>query len=291
MSKELNELLTLLHLEQLEQGLFRGQSEHLGLPQVYGGQVMGQALSASKETVDEGRFLHSFHSYFLRPGDPLKPIIYDVETLRDGTSFSTRRVKAIQFGRPIFYLTASYQTEEEGFEHQSAMPEVPPVETLLNEQQLIGSIADRLPKATVEVFGRERPIEVRPVTVVNPLRPAINPPKQHFWIKANGSMPDDLRIHQYLLAYAADWGFLTTAMQPHGVSLLTPNSKVATVDHSMWFHRPFKMDEWLLYAIDSPSASGARGFVRGEIYNQQGELVASAVQEGLMRYRGKPTRK
>ncbi|MBY5948767.1 acyl-CoA thioesterase II [Photobacterium rosenbergii] len=286
MSKELNELLNLLHLEQLEQGLFRGQSEHLGLPQVYGGQVLGQALSAAKETVDEDRQVHSFHSYFLRPGDPHKPIIYDVENLRDGNSFSTRRVKAIQYGRPIFYITASYQGEEKGFEHQSPMPNAPSFEGLMSEQQLVLAMADKLPKSAVKHFGRERPIEVRPVNVVNPLAPKPTEAKQYLWIKANGEMPDDPRIHQYVLAYASDWGFLVTALQPHGVSLFNPQMKVATIDHSMWFHRPFRMDEWLLYAIDSPSASNSRGLVRGEIYNQKGELVASAVQEGLMRHTG-----
>ncbi|EAS40660.1 acyl-CoA thioesterase II [Photobacterium profundum] len=283
MSKELNELLNLLQLERLEQGLFRGQSEHLGLPQVYGGQVIGQSLSAAKETVDSLRHVHSFHSYFLLPGDPEKPIIYDVEKLRDGKSFSTRRVKAIQNGRPIFYLTASYQAEEAGFEHQSTMPNVAGPEGLASEKELVQSIAQHLPKKAVETFGRDRPIEVRPVTVVNPLKPKAADPKQYLWIKANGEMPNDPRIHQYVLAYASDWGFLVTALQPHGVTLLTPKMQVATIDHSMWFHRPFRLDEWLLYVIESPSASGARGLVRGEIYNQKGELVASAVQEGLMR--------
>lgn len=283
MSKELNELLNLLQLERLEQGLFRGQSEHLGLPQVYGGQVIGQSLSAAKETVDSLRHVHSFHSYFLLPGDPEKPIIYDVEKLRDGKSFSTRRVKAIQNGRPIFYLTASYQAEEAGFEHQSTMPNVAGPEGLASEKELVQSIAQYLPKKAVETFGRNRPIEVRPVTVVNPLKPKAADPKQYLWIKANGEMPNDPRIHQYVLAYASDWGFLVTALQPHGVTLLTPKMQVATIDHSMWFHRPFRLDEWLLYVIESPSASGARGLVRGEIYNQKGELVASAVQEGLMR--------
>ncbi|PSW07551.1 acyl-CoA thioesterase II [Photobacterium lipolyticum] len=285
MSKELNELLNLLHLEPLEQGLFRGQSEHLGLPQVYGGQVIGQSLSAAKETVDSQRHVHSFHSYFLLPGDPEKPIIYDVEKLRDGRSFSTRRVKAIQNGRPIFYLTASYQAVEEGFNHQSTMPDVAGPDGLASEKELVQSIAHHLPQQAVDTFGRDRPIEVRPVTVINPLKPQAAEPKQYLWIKANGEMPDDPRIHQYLLAYASDWGFLVTALQPHGVTLLTPKMQVATIDHSMWFHRPFRLDEWLLYAIDSPSASGARGLVRGEIYNQKGELVASAIQEGLMRQR------
>jgi len=188
MSKELNELLNLLQLERLEQGLFRGQSEHLGLPQVYGGQVIGQSLSAAKETVDSLRHVHSFHSYFLLPGDPEKPIIYDVEKLRDGKSFSTRRVKAIQNGRPIFYLTASYQAEEAGFEHQSTMPNVAGPEGLASEKELVQSIAQYLPKKAVETFGRDRPIEVRPVTVINPLKPKAAGPKQYLWVKANGEI-------------------------------------------------------------------------------------------------------
>lgn len=283
MSKPLQELLHLLKLEQLEVGLFRGQSENLGLPQVYGGQVLGQALSASRYTVDNDRKVHSFHSYFLYPGDPEKPIIYEVEKLRDGRSFSTRRVQAIQNGRPIFYLTASYHGDEEGFEHQNTMPDVPGPENFASETDLAHSIADQLPQKAREIFCGDKPIEVRPVTVVNPLKPHKTDPKQYLWIKANGDLPDNQLIHQYILAYASDWGFLVTALHPHGVTLMTPNLQMATIDHSMWFHRPVKMDEWLLYAIESPNAGGARGLVRGEIYNQQGELVASVVQEGLMR--------
>ena len=285
MSKQLDDLLTLLQLEKIERELFRGQSENLGLPQVYGGQVIGQSLSAAKQTVDPERHLHSFHSYFLLPGNPEKPIIYDVETLRDGRSFSTRRVKAIQNGRPIFYLTASYQADEQGFEHQATMPNVVGPDGLASESDLFESVAQYLPPKIVEMFGNKRPIEVRPVTVINPLKPAIAEPKQHLWIKTNGAMPNNLSIHQYMLAYASDWGFLTTSLHPHGVTLFSPHMQVATIDHSMWFHRPFKVDEWLLYVIDSPSASGSRGIVRGEIYNQQGQLVASAVQEGLIRQR------
>ncbi|KXF79922.1 acyl-CoA thioesterase II [Enterovibrio coralii] len=283
MSTKLEELLTLLKLEQIEEGIYRGQSENLGLPQVYGGQVIGQALSAAKGTVDGDRFVHSFHSYFLRPGDPERPIVYDVENLRDGASFSTRRVKAVQYGQPIFYLTASYHKSEPGFEHQSAMPDVAGPEGLMSEKQLVDAIAQHLPKKLLETFGGERPIEVRPVNIINPLQPQKTEAKQYLWIRANGKMSDDLRVHQYLLAYASDWGFLTTALQPHGVTVMTPKLKVATIDHAMWFHREFRMDEWLLFAIDSPSASGSRGLVRGEIFNQRGELVASAVQEGLMR--------
>lgn len=284
MSKPLQALLDLLQLEQLEQGLFRGQSEHLGLPQVYGGQVMGQALSAARYTVDNDRIAHSFHSYFLYPGDPEKPIIYDVENLRDGRSFSTRRVKAVQNGRPIFYLTASYHGEAEGFEHQNPMPNIDSPEHYQSESELAQKIAEFLPEKIKQVFCGEKPIEVRPVTVINPLKPVKAEAKQYLWIKANGSVPDNQMIHQYLLAYAADWGFLVTAMHPHKVTLMTPNFQVATIDHSMWFHRPFKMDEWLLYSIESPTACNSRGLVRGEIFNQQGDLVASAIQEGVMRF-------
>ncbi|MDD1794347.1 acyl-CoA thioesterase II [Enterovibrio makurazakiensis] len=283
MSTQLEALLSLLNLEQLDEGLYRGQSEDLGLPQVYGGQVIGQALSAAKGTVASDRFVHSFHSYFLRPGDPAKPIIYDVENLRDGQSFSTRRVKAIQKGQPIFYLTASYHLHEPGFEHQFTMPDITGPEGLKSEQELVASVAKHLPQHIIDTFGGERPIEVRPVVDINPLAPKKQEAKQYLWIRANGKMVDDLRIHQYLLGYASDWGFLTTSLQPHGVSLMTPGIKVATIDHAMWFHREFRMDEWLLFVIDSPSASGSRALVRGSFYNQQGELVASAVQEGLVR--------
>ncbi|PAR39764.1 acyl-CoA thioesterase II [Vibrio metoecus] len=284
MSKPLDELLSLLQLEKLEEGLYRGASENLGLPQVYGGQVIGQALSAARYTVESDRTVHSFHSYFLYPGDPEKPIIYDVENLRDGRSFSTRRVKAIQNGRPIFYLTASYHGDAPGFEHQKTMPEVPGPENFASESELAAQIAHFLPEKLQKAFCGEKPIEMRPVTVINPLKPQKAEPKQYLWIRANGNMPDDQLIHQYLLAYASDWGFLVTALHPHGVSLMTPKFQVATIDHSIWFHRPFKMDDWLLYAIESPTASNTRGLVRGEIYDRQGNLVATAVQEGVMRF-------
>lgn len=284
MSQPLESLLSLLQLEKLEQGLFRGQSEHLGLPQVYGGQVVGQALSAARYTVNSDRMVHSFHSYFLYPGDPQKPIIYDVENLRDGKSLSTRRVKAIQNGRPIFFLTASYHGEADGFEHQNSMPEIPGPENFASETELAKMVADHLPENIKQMFLGGKPIEVRPVKVVNPLKPTKEEPKQYLWIKTNGEMPDDQLIHQYLLAYASDWGFLPTALHPHEVTLLTPKLQVATIDHSMWFHRPFKMDDWLLYAIESPTASNTRGLVRGEIFDRQGNLVASAVQEGVIRF-------
>lgn len=285
MSKQLQQLLNLHQLERLEVGLFRGECEHLGLPQVYGGQVIGQALSAAGYTVDSDRTVHSFHSYFLHPGDINQPIIYDVEKLRDGKSLSTRRVKAIQHGRPIFYLTASYQGEFEGLEHQSSqMPTVPGPEALPSETELANTMKEALSPSMQRAFCHEKPIEVRPVVVNNPFNPEALPAKQYLWIKANGQLPDNPILHQYLLGYASDWGFLVTALFPHKVSLFTPKFQVATIDHSMWFHRPVKMDEWLLYVIDSPTSSNGRGLVRGEIFDQQGHLVASAVQEGVMRF-------
>ena len=283
MSQALEKLLDLLFLEKIEEGLFRGQSEDLGLRQVFGGQVVGQAIYAAKQTVPIDRVVHSFHSYFLRPGDSSKPIIYDVETLRDGNSFSARRVSAIQNGKPIFYMTASFQSLEEGLEHQNTMPDVPPPEGLMSETDIARQFAHLIPEKVREKFIGNQPIEMRPVKFHNPLQGSIAEPNRYVWFKANGEMPDDFRVHQYLLGYASDFNFLPTALQPHGIGFLEPGVQIATIDHSMWFHRPFRLDEWLLYAVESTSASGARGFVRGQIYNREGILVASTVQEGVIR--------
>lgn len=283
MSKVLNDLLSLLKLETIEQGLFRGQSQDLGFGAVFGGQVMGQALSAAKETLPEGRSVHSFHSYFLRPGDAHTPIVYDVENIRDGKSFSTRRVKAIQFGKPIFYMTASFQQEESGVEHQATMPEVPGPEGLRSDVDIYEEHAELIPEHIRSKFIGDKPILMRFVTDYNPFSPKVDEPIRYVWIKSNGALPDDLRVHQYLLAYASDFNFLPTSLQPHGRSFIQPNMQMATIDHAMWFHRPFRMDDWLLYAIDSPTAQNARGLVRGQIFNQKGELVASTIQEGLIR--------
>ncbi|QIZ52077.1 acyl-CoA thioesterase II [Dickeya zeae] len=286
MSQALQQLLDLLNLEKLEEGLFRGQSQDLGLRQVFGGQVVGQALSAAKQTVPPERFVHSFHSYFLLPGDSQKPIIYDVETLRDGNSFSARRVSAIQNGRSIFYMTASFQTRESGFEHQSDMPLVTPPDELPSEQDIARSMESLIPPAMRQVFTNDRPIEIRPVKFHNPLKGEAAPPVRQVWCRANGTMPDDERTHQYLLGYTSDCHFLLTALQPHGVGFLERGMQVATIDHAMWFHRPFRLDDWLLYTVESPSASGARGFVRGQFYTREGVLVASSVQEGVIRRHG-----
>ncbi|EKN5123846.1 acyl-CoA thioesterase II [Yersinia enterocolitica] len=283
MSQALKKLLDLLCLEKIEEGIFRGQSEDLGLRQVFGGQVVGQAIYAAKQTVPTDRVVHSFHSYFLRPGDSSKPIIYDVETLRDGNSFSARRVSAIQNGKPIFYMTASFQSQEEGFEHQNTMPDVPPPEGLMSETDIARKFAHLIPEKVRDKFIGHQPIEMRPVKFHNPRQGSTAEPNRYVWFKANGEMPDDLRVHQYLLGYASDFNFLPTALQPHGIGFLEPGVQIATIDHSMWFHRPFRLDDWLLYAVESTSASGARGFVRGQIYNREGVLVASTVQEGVIR--------
>ncbi|AQP99939.1 MULTISPECIES: acyl-CoA thioesterase II [Pseudoalteromonas] len=285
MSQVLDDLLSLLTLEEIEQGLYRGQSQDLGFGAVFGGQVMGQALSAAKETLPEGRIVHSLHSYFLRPGDPAKPIVYDVETIRDGKSFSTRRVKAIQYGKPIFYMTASFQGKEDGLSHQATMPDVPEPEELRSSLEFYQEHASHIPEAIRNKFIREMPIEMRPVTFHNPFKPEAMEPVKHIWFKANGDMPDDQRIHNYLLAYASDFEFLPTALQPHGVSFMQPNMQVATIDHAMWFHRPFRMDDWILYSIDSPIASSGRGLVRGQFFDRLGNLIASTMQEGVMRQR------
>ncbi|WP_058911563.1 acyl-CoA thioesterase II [Entomohabitans teleogrylli] len=283
MSQALNKLLALLNLEKIEEGLFRGQSEDLGLRQVFGGQVVGQALYAAKETVAPARLVHSFHSYFLRPGDSQKPIVYDVEVLRDGNSFSARRVAAIQNGKPIFYMTASFQAPESGFEHQKTMPQAPAPESLQSETDIAGKLAHLLPPQAKEKFLCEKPLEIRPVVFHNPLKGHVDKPTRQVWLKANGTVPDERQIHQNLLGYASDFNFLPTALQPHGIGFLEPGIQIATIDHSMWFHRPFDLNDWLLYQVESTSASSARGFVRGEFWTRDGVLVASTVQEGVMR--------
>jgi acyl-CoA thioesterase-2 len=287
MTKVLDELVTLLALEKIEENLFRGQSQDLGWGTVFGGQVLGQALSAAVQTVPPERQVHSLHAYFLRPGDVTRPIVYDVDRIRDGTSFTTRRVVAIQSGRAIFNLAASFQIEEPGFEHQDAMPDVPPPESLRTEQEVIRAAASVLPPQLVQRALADRPFELRPVDFEDhPSRPSSMPPVKCVWMRTSGKLPDDPALHRYLLAYASDHGFLTTALRPHGATWLTPGMQVASIDHVMWFHRPsFRVDEWLLHAMESPAAHGARGLVRGKVYARDGTLVASTSQEGLIRKR------
>lgn len=286
MNQVLGELVELLALEQIEVNLFRGQSQDLGWGTVFGGQVLGQSLSAAVQTVPEDRHVHSLHGYFLRMGAVDKPIVYEVDRIRDGKSFTTRRVVAIQNGRPIFNLAASFQIREQGFEHQDSMPEAPDPETLENSQQRARSYAEDLPEFLQRQLYAERPFEMRPVgPIESPMDPQVGEPQRMFWLRANGDLPDDPALHPYLLAYASDFAFLTTAMRPHGVSWLSPGMQVASLDHAMWFHQDCRVDDWLLFAVDSPKAHGARGLVRGRVFARDGRLVASAVQEGLIRRR------
>jgi acyl-CoA thioesterase-2 len=286
MAKVLDELVKLLALEKIEENLFRGQSQDLGWGTVFGGQVLGQALSAAVQTVPPERAIHSLHAYFLRPGDVHRPIVYDVDRIRDGTSFTTRRVVAIQNGKAIFNMSSSFQKEEPGFEHQDAMPEVPPPEELRTEQEIIAQSTRQLPELFRQRATAERPFEMRPVNPPSdPFSPKAQPPARAVWLKAVDRLPDDPTLHPYLLAYASDHGFIATALLPHGVTWLTPGMQIASVDHVMWFHQPFRVDEWLLHVMDSPAAHGSRGLVRGRVFTRDGRLVASTAQEGLIRRR------
>ncbi len=281
----LDELLVLLRLERIESLVFRGQSQDLGWGAIFGGQVLGQALSAAAQTVPPDRAVHSLHSYFLRQGDAARPVVYTVDPVRDGASFATRRVVAVQGGQPIFVMSASFQVDEPGLEHADPMPDVPAPEGLLSELELARRAGDAIPPVFRAIALAPRPIEIRPVEPYNLLAPRPAPPHRRSWYRATGSLPDDPAVHRYLLAYASDFNFLITAMFPHGVSWATPGMQVTSLDHAMWFHRPFRMDEWLLYDVHSPFAGGARGLVRGAFYDQRGERVATVVQEGLMRDR------
>ena len=283
----LDELLRLLKLEKIEENIFRGDSQDLGFGNVFGGQVLGQALSAATQTVAPDRGAHSLQAYFLRPGDPKKPIVYQVDCIRDGKSFTTRRIVAVQNGRAILSMSASFQVEEEGFEHQDAMPEnIPGPEGLMSEVEMSGLVADRIPESIRNQILCVKPIEIRPVNPVNPFAPKKETPFRYAWFKTIHQMPDDPSVHKYMLAYASDFGLVTTALRPHGTTFWDPNMQVASLDHGMWFHRDFRMDDWLLYATRSPNAGRSRGLNFGSIFSRDGRLVASTAQEGLIRYRG-----
>ncbi len=292
MSNVLEQLVELLALERIEQNLFRGQSQDLGWGNVFGGQVLGQSLSAAVQTLPPERYVHSLHAYFLRVGDASQPIVYEVDRIRDGKSFTTRRVVAIQNGRAIFHMSASFQMREDGFEHADQMPAAPDPDALPTEQERLFPYANRLPDALRSQALSPRPFEIRDAAPNDdPIHPELKPAERLQWMRTIGKLPDDPNLHAYLLAYASDFSFVTTALNPHGVSWLTPGMQVASLDHAMWFHRPFRVDDWLLHVIDSPSASGARGLVRGRLFTRDGLLVASSAQEGLIRDRGvkKPT--
>jgi acyl-CoA thioesterase II len=278
------ELTDLLNLEKIEENIFRGENYLAPWKRVFGGQVLAQALRACYNTVPEGRLVHSMHAYFILAGDINQPIIYDVDRIRDGGSFTTRRVVAIQKGTPIFSMGASFQSVQEGMEHQISMPNVPMPDTLVSDEKLAEVFKDAAPEI-YRSLTFPRPLEFRPVEKLNPLSGKGYPPFRHVWVKAKGTLPDDIRLHQTILAYASDYNLLTTATLPHWEQVKPNELFLASLDHAMWFHRTFRIDEWLLYALDSPSASNARGFTRGNVFTQDGQLVASVVQEGLIRKR------
>lgn len=278
------ELLELLELERLEDNLFRGPSRDIGTTRVYGGQVLGQAIQAAQYTVTD-RPVHSLHAYFLREGDHNAPIIYTVDRSRDGRSFSARRVVAIQHGQPIFTLAASFQHAEDGLEHQARMPEVPDPDALRDVSEYAAEVKGDMPEKFRRVVKKMTgPAEIRPT---EPLRSAgatgASALFKNFWFRIPGPLPEDETLHRAILAYLSDYGLLTTALIPHGIDLSSANLQIASIDHAIWYHRPLRVDEWLLYSCDSPSASGARGLARGNIFTRSGRLVASTAQEGLIR--------
>lgn len=282
MHSVLQDLLKLLSLERIEDNIFRGESRDIGSAQVFGGQVLGQALSAANHTVEDRR-AHSLHAYFLRRGDMNAPIIYDVDRSRDGGSFSVRRVVAIQHGRPIFNLAASFQVPEDGLEHQADMPKVAGPDGLQDLTELGPEIMQRIPEKMRRYLTDKRPFEVRPVDPTDFLTAEIRLPRKYVWIKAVDALPADHALHQNLLAYVSDYELLGTSTLPHGLTFGRGRVMMASLDHALWFHRAFRVDEWLLYAMDSPNSSGARGFSRGQFFTGNGCLVASTSQEGLVR--------
>lgn len=277
------ELVALLTLERLEDNLFRGQSRDIGTKYVFGGQVLGQALSAAQQTVEDTRAVHSIHAYFLRAGDIEAPIIYHVDRTRDGHSFSVRRVTAIQHGQPIFVFAASFQHDEPGVSHQFHMPEVPMPEDVEPNVAPSAEVMEKLPAKMQRWLSRMGPFEMRPIYPRDEVKPPKRPPYQQVWLRLIDKVADAPELHRALLAYASDFYLLGTTTFPHGISYYQPNVQMASLDHAMWFHRPFRVDDWLLYSLDSPTAQNARGLARGQFFTRDGILVASTAQEGLIR--------
>ena len=276
------DLLKHLTLEQLEENVYRGESRDIGSPHVYGGQVLAQALFAASQTV-EGRDVHSLHAYFLRPGDKKTPIVYEVDRIRDGRGYTTRRIVAIQRNKPIFNMSASFKIQEEGIEHQCEMPDVPGPEGLPNMTELGEQALAEMPERLQKFMQWQRPIELRPVQPTHPLHPDPVPPFRDIWIRTVGSLPDDPVMHKVLLAYASDYSLLGTALLPHALTFTQGTIRAASLDHAMWFHHDFRMDEWLLYSMDSPSTTHGRGFSRVNLFTREGRLDASVAQEGMIR--------
>jgi acyl-CoA thioesterase II len=287
MSSAMQELLSILDLERLEHNLFRGRSPQTAWQRVFGGQTIGQALVAAQRTVDPARRVHSLHGYFMRPGDTKVPIVYEVDRIRDGLSFNTRRVVAIQHGHAIFSLEASFQLVEEGLDHQVPMPlDVPAPEDLKTQRELLETM-DGVPEVIRRFWARDRPLEIKPVAIEHYVSRDKLPPHQNIWIRATGPVPDEWPIQRAILAYLSDMTLLDTSTFPHGRAIFDPDLQVASLDHAMWFHRDDPLDDWLLYTQDSPSSSSSRGLSRGTIYNRKGLLIASVAQEGLIRLRSK----
>ncbi len=285
MSFSAADLIALLDLEPLEHNIYRGQNRDIGTRRIYGGQVLAQALVAAQRTVDEDRPVHSMHGYFILAGDLSVPVVYFVDRLRDGGSFTTRRVTAIQHGRAIFNLAASFHRHEEGLSHQLEMPDVPPPEEVRPELDVIRARADEIPERLRPILTQDRPLDFRPVGDEDPFDTSVREARRAIWVKTTGPLDDDPLHHQAVLAYASDYGLIVTALRPHGRTVRSPDMMVASLDHSIWFHRPFRVDEWLLYVVDAPVSSGGRGFARGTYFTREGELVASVAQEGLVRVR------
>ncbi len=285
----MNELLDILDLEELEHNLYRGRSPQVEWQRVFGGQTIAQSLVAAQRTVPAERHVHSLHGYFMRPGDIKVPIVYEVDRIRDGASFTTRRVTAVQHGQAIFSLETSFQVQEQGLDHQIPMPpDVPMPETLLSQRDLLRTM-EHIPEVIRKFWARERPLEIRPVNLKHYSSRDRLPPRQNVWIRLTGPIPDgDPRLPSVLLAYLSDMTLLDTSTFAHGRGLFDPDIQAASLDHAMWFHRSHPLDDWLLYTQDSPSASGSRGFNRGALYARDGTLIASTAQEGLIRLRRQP---
>lgn len=285
MNKALKNTLNLFNLEKIDANLFVWDGSSTGYGRIFGGQVMAQCLMAAYNTIQEKRYAHSFHSYFLRPGDIDNKIVFDVDRIRDGKSFTTRTVKAIQDGEAIFNCSISFQKREKGLEHQIEMPKVPEPETLKNELEIREEVLEKLnmKKEDMPMFIRQREIEMRPVEEENYLNPKRLPPYKNTWIRTEGKLPKDQVIQQAFLLYISDMGLLAAANNSVGVNFLTKNFQNASLDHAMWFHRKLDLDGWFLYTIDSPITRNARGFSRGSIFSRDGKLIASCTQEGLIR--------
>jgi len=286
MLPELEKLIRVLTLERLEDSLFRGISQDIGIDRVYGGQVLGQALKAAQMTVDN-RVVHSLHAYFLRLGDHAAPILYEVDRNRDGRSFSARRVVASQHGKPIFTMSASFQTPEPGLEYQQPMPVIAAPEGLKDIGYYLGDLNRRAPekfKLTTTLYG---PFAFRPVEPLDLEQPHKHEPERKMWLKAADRLPDDPDLHRAILAYISDFSLLDTNLLPHGIHVLDAQLQIASIDHAIWFHRDFRMDEWLVYVCEGVTTTGARGLSRGRFYTSDGTLVASTMQEGLIRVRGR----